>query len=49
MSEEIKKAAETQNGENQPKSWKDIAEVRMVLYVIPLAIVFGLLAFILSR
>ena len=31
------------------KSWKDIAEVRMVLYVVPVGIALALIGFILSQ
>ena len=43
MTEEVsKKAAGTQ------KSWKDIAEVRMVLYVVPAGLIMALIGYILS-
>ncbi len=31
------------------KSWKDIAEVRMVLYVVPVGLALALVGFILSQ
>jgi hypothetical protein len=31
------------------KSWKDIAEVRMVLYVVPVGLALALIGFILSQ
>ncbi len=44
MSEEsTKKDAETK------KNWKDIAEVRMVLYVIPVGIAVAIIGYILSQ
>jgi hypothetical protein len=38
-----KKEAETK------KNWKDIAEVRMVLYVVPVGLVLALIGYILSQ
>ena len=44
MADEVsKKDSETQ------KSWKDIAEVRMVMYVVPVGIALALIGFILSQ
>lgn len=48
MSEE-KRNPEVEEQEEGPKNWKDIAEVRMVMYVIPVAIVFLVVALILSN
>jgi len=31
-----------------PRDWKSIAEVRMVLYVVPVALLFVLIAYIMS-
>lgn len=35
--------------ENQPKKWTEIAEVRMLLYVIPVGAVMAIVGFILSQ
>jgi hypothetical protein len=44
MADEVtKKDAETK------KSWKDIAEVRMVMYVVPVGLALALIGFILSQ
>jgi hypothetical protein len=44
LAEEVsKKDAETK------KSWKDIAEVRMVMYVVPVGLALALIGFILSQ
>ncbi len=32
-----------------PRDWKSIAEVRMVLYVVPVALVFLLIAWLMSQ
>lgn len=56
MSEELKK----ENGSNseirtlgqtegEPRDWKNIAEVRMFMYVVPVAIVLAIIAFIISK
>jgi hypothetical protein len=31
------------------KSWKDIAEVRMILYIVPVGLALALIGFILSQ
>jgi hypothetical protein len=44
LAEEVsKKETETK------KSWKDIAEVRMVLYVVPVGLAMALIGYILSQ
>jgi hypothetical protein len=35
--------------ENQPKKWTEIAEVRMLLYVIPVGTALAIVGFILSQ
>jgi hypothetical protein len=38
------------NPETQPKkNWKDIAEVRMVMYVVPVGLALALIGYILSQ
>ncbi len=53
MSAEVKKTEETKDAAAQeaPKkeSWKDIAEVRMLVYVVPVAIVLLVLALLLGK
>jgi len=56
MSEDLKK----ENGSNseirtlsqtegETRDWKNIAEVRMFMYVVPVAIVLAIIAFIISK
>lgn len=35
--------------ENQPKKWTEIAEVRMLMYVIPVGIALALIGLLLSQ
>jgi hypothetical protein len=47
---ESKPTEETKKEANStPKKWTEIAEVRMVLYVVPVGIAVALLSLILSR
>jgi hypothetical protein len=34
---------------NQPKKWTEIAEVRMVMYVVPVGIALAIIGYILSQ
>lgn len=44
MAEEV-----TKKDTGSKKSWKDIAEIRMVLYVVPVGAALALIGFILSQ
>lgn len=35
--------------EGQDRNWRNIAEVRMFMYVVPVAIVLAIIAFIISK
>jgi hypothetical protein len=38
----------TKKDAGSPKSWKDIAEVRMIMYVVPAGLIMALIGYVLS-
>jgi hypothetical protein len=45
----VENSEEKKTAENQPKKWMEIAEVRMLMYVIPVGIALALIGLLLSQ